>query len=156
MRLRIKQRLISNLDSYDIFNESGETVFTVKSKFANGHYLRIYNAAGQELGSVRERMLTFLPKFDLYIADRCAGHIQKEFTLFKPSFRLDFNGWKVAGNLMEWDYNILDASGRPVASISKEILKWTDTYVLDIAEEQNALYVLMVVLAIDAEKCSRS
>ena len=57
---------------------------------------------------------------------------------------------------MEWDYNILDASGRPVASISKEILKWTDTYVLDIAEERNALYVLMVVLAIDAEKCSRS
>ena len=61
MRLRIKQRLISNLDSYDIFNESGETVFTVKSKFANGHYLRIYNAAGQELGSVRERMLTCRP-----------------------------------------------------------------------------------------------
>ena len=57
---------------------------------------------------------------------------------------------------MEWDYNIIDASGRPVASISKEILKWTDTYVLDIAEERNALYVLMVVLAIDAEKCSRS
>ena len=156
MKLRFKQRLISGFDSYDIFSESGDTVFTVKGKFANGHYLRIYNAAGKELGSVRERMLTFLPKFDLYIADRCAGHIQKEFTLFKPSFRLDFNGWRVEGNWMEWDYNILDASGRHVAAISKEVLNWTDTYVLDIAEDRDALYVLMVVLAIDAEKCSRS
>ena len=31
----------------------------------------------------------------------------------------------------------------------------TDTYVLDIVNPEDALYVLMFVLAIDAEKCSR-
>jgi uncharacterized protein YxjI len=35
-------------------------------------------------------------------------------------------------------------------------MKWTDTYVLDIVNPQDALAVLMVVLAIDAEKCSRN
>ena len=37
----------------------------------------------------------------------------------------------------------------------KELFHWTDTYVIDVAEEKDALYALMVVLAIDAEKCSR-
>lgn len=34
-------------------------------------------------------------------------------------------------------------------------MNWTDTYVLDIANPEDALTVLMLVLAIDAEKCSR-
>ena len=46
--------------------------------------------------------------------------------------------------------------GQTVAAISKELLHWTDTYVLDIAKPEDALYVLMFVLAIDAEKCSRN
>ena len=32
----------------------------------------------------------------------------------------------------------------------------TDTYVIDVQDPGNALYVLMFVLAIDAEKCSRN
>lgn len=42
-----------------------------------------------------------------------------------------------------------------IASISKELLNLTDTYVLDVADPADALYVLMFVLAVDAEKCSR-
>ena len=41
-------------------------------------------------------------------------------------------------------------------SITKELLNWTDTYVIDVADPGNALCVLMLVLAIDAEKCSRN
>ena len=84
------------------------------------------------------------------------GTIRKEFTFLRPSFTLDFNGWRVEGSFMEWEYRILDAQGRLVASISKELFHWTDTYVIDVAEGENALYALMVVLAIDAEKCSRN
>ena len=45
---------------------------------------------------------------------------------------------------------------RTVASISKELFNWTDTYTIDVADPGDALYALMVVLAIDAEKCSRN
>ena len=53
---------------------------------------------------------------------------------------------------MEWDYTITGAGGREIAVISKELFHMTDTYVLDIADPENALYVLMFVLAIDAER----
>ena len=156
MKLRFKQKLFSWFDSFSIFDESGDVVFTVKGELAWGHLLRIYNARMEELGSVRERVLTFLPKFDLYLSDQYAGCIQKEFTFLRPSFRLDFNGWRVEGDWLEWNYSILDDSGRAVASVTKEIWNWTDTYCLDIALGRDALYVLMIVLAIDAEKCSRN
>ena len=60
------------------------------------------------------------------------------------------------GSFMEWDYTIVDGAGRQVAAVSKELFHWTDTYVIDVADDRDALYALMVVLAIDAEKCSRN
>ena len=99
--------------------------------------------------------MSFLAKFELYVGGEYAGCIQKEFTFFTPRFDIDFNGWQVSGSVMEWDYTLTDAEGRQVATVSKELFHWTDTYVIDVAEEKDALYALMVVLAIDAEKCSR-
>mgnify|MGYP000335023896 FL=1 len=52
------------------------------------------------------------------------------------------------------DYTITKPVGETVATVSKELLQWTDTYVLDIVDPADALHVLMFVLAIDAEKCS--
>lgn len=155
MKLLLKQRLFSWLDSYDVYNEEGQTVYTVKGQLAWGHCLKLYDAHGEEVGMVKERILTFLPKFEIYMKDRYVGCINKEFTLFRPSFHIDYNGWQVQGDWFEWDYRILNSSGIPVASISKELLNWTDTYVINVHEPQNALSALMLVLAIDAEKCSR-
>lgn len=156
MKLLFKQRLFSWFDSYDIYDESGAAVYTVKGQLAWGHCLKIFDAAGRELGTVRERVLTWMPKFELYLGERCIGCIRKEFTLFRPRYNIDCNGWRVEGNWLEWDYSIFDGAGNPVASISKEIFRWTDTYVIDVNRPADALCALMVVLAIDAEKCSRN
>lgn len=156
MKLLFKQRFFSWFDIYDIYNESGETVYTVKGQLAWGHCMKIYDARGMEVGTVRERLLTFLPKFEMYLKDRYIGCISKEFTFFRPKFNIDFNGWHVDGNWFEWDYQIVNESGKTIADVSKQLWNWTDTYVIDVCNSQDALYALMLVLAIDAEKCSRN
>jgi len=155
MKLIFKQRFFSWFDSYDVYDEAGSTVFVVKGELAWGHLLRIYDADGGEVGCVRERILSWLPKFEMYLGDRYIGCISKEFTFFRPKFNIDYNGWHVDGDWLEWDYTILDASGRNIAGVSKELWNWTDTYVIDVQHRQDAVYALMLVLAIDAEKCSR-
>lgn len=155
MKLLFKQRLFSWLDSYDIYDDAGNTVFVVKGALAWGHLLRIYDARGNEVGYIREKMFSFLPKFEMYVGDRYAGCISKEFSFFRPKFNIDYNGWHVDGDWFEWDYAVLDSVGRSVASVSKELWNWTDTYAIDVYDPQDALYALMLVLAIDAEKCSR-
>ena len=155
MKLLFKQRFFSWFDSYDIYDEAGNTVYVVKGELAWGHLLRIYDAQGNEIGSVQEKILTWLPKFEMYLGDRYEGCISKEFTFFKPKFHIDYNGWQVTGDWFEWDYTILDAKGAPVAQVYKELLNWTDTYTIDVRDPKDAVCALMLVLAIDAEKCSR-
>lgn len=130
-------------------------MYVVKGQLAWGHCLKIYDAGGYERGTVKERILTFLPKFEVYEGERYIGCISKEFTFLKPRYNIDFNGWHIEGSWTEWDYSIMDGTGRMVATVSKELFHMTDTYVLTIADSANALYVLMFVLAMDAEKCSR-
>lgn len=156
MRLLFKQRLFSWLDSYDIYNEAGEPVYTVQGQLAWGHCLKIFDVAGRELGTVKEKVFTVFPTFEIYLGEQYMGCINKEFSFLKPRFNIECNGWTVDGNWLEWDYRILDPAGREVAVVSKELFHWADTYVLDITQPQDALCVLMLVLAIDAEKCSRS
>ena len=156
MKLLFKQKLFSWFDSYDIFNEAGETFYTVKGELAWGHLLRIYNNRGLAIASVKEKVFSWLPRFEMYVGEQYAGCIKKEFTFLKPKFSVDFKGWQVDGDWFEWDYNILDFSGHCVATVSKELWNWTDTYIIDVLNPEDALYVLMLVIAIDAEKCSRS
>ena len=155
MKLLFRQRVFSWFDSYDIYGEQGETLFSVKGQLSWGHCLRISDAAGNPIGMVKEVVLSFLPRFEIYAGDRLLGSIRKEFTFFKPKFTLDMNGWTIDGDWFEWDYSIRDASGRTVATISKQLLNWSDTYLIDVANPADAIPALMVVLAIDAEKCSR-
>ena len=155
MKLIFKQRMFSWFDSYDIFDEAGNTVFTVKGQFAWGKTLKIFDAAGNELGTVKRRLFSFLPKFDLYQGDTCFGTITKEFSFFKPKFHIDCNGWQISGSFWEWDYEIIASYGERVAVISKEFFNWTDTYIIDVLRSEDALPALMLVIAIDAEKAER-
>ena len=155
MRLLFKQRLFSWFDSYDIYDENGNTVYTVKGQLSWGHCMKIFDAHGNEIGMIQERVLTLLPKFEIYLGGNYMGCIRKEFSFFKPVFDIDYSGWHVEGDFFEWDYNIMNSTGGCIARVSKELLNWTDTYVIDVNNPQDALGALLLVLAIDAEKCSR-
>ena len=139
-----------------IYDEDGRTVYTVEGKLSWGHCLHILDARGEHIGTVQEKVFTLLPKFELYIHDQYVGSIQKQFTFFQPRFDIDCNGWQVEGSFLEWDYTVREACGALVATISKELFNWTDTYVIDVMDPKDALCALMLVLAIDAEKCSRN
>ena len=156
MKLLFRQRFFSWLDSYDIYDETGNTVFTVEGKLSWGHRLHVLDAAGRHVATLQERVFTFLPQFEIYIEDEYVGCIRKEFTFFTPKFTIDCNDWEVDGEWLEWDYRITSPSQGHIATVSKEVFNWTDTYVIDVTEEGNILGALMVVLAIDAEKCSRN
>ena len=155
MKLQFKQRFFSWFDSYDIFDEQEETVYTVEGKLSWGHRLHILGSRGEHIATVKQKIFTLMPGFELYVGEELIGTLQKEFSFFKPRYYIDFNGWQIEGDFFEWDYSILEGE-RTVATVSKELFNWTDTYAIDVAEPGDALRALMVVLAIDAEKCSRN
>ncbi len=77
MKLLFKQRMFSWFDSYDIYNEAGDAVYEVKGVLSWGHCLKIFGPDGAELGTVKEEVFSFLPRFALYVGGECVGQIKK-------------------------------------------------------------------------------
>ena len=153
MRYQIRQRILSWTDSFDITDENGMPAYTVRADLlALSHVLRVYDQEGYEIGLVREKLFHFLPTFEVELDGELVASIRKELTFLRPSYRIDSEGWSVEGDLFGWDYQILKAD-RLCGVISKEVISFTDTYVIDIEDPADELMVIMLVLAIDVANC---
>lgn len=157
MQLRIRQRVFSWTDSYDVYDETGEARYEVSAEFLTlGHQIHVYDKrSGRELGSIHEKLFTFLPEFEIVIDGKLVGTIRKEFSLFTPRYQVDYRGWEVEGDLMGWDYRVMKGNTE-IMSISKEIFNWSDTYVLSYTNPANEMPGLLLVIAIDAVNCSKN
>ena len=154
MKMLFRQRLFSWLDSYDVYGEDGSVLFVVKGALGWKHCLKIFTPDGREAGMVRERWTWWKPRFDLTAGGRAAGCITKEITLLRPRFTLDFRHWEITGDWLGWNCRIMDGSAC-VAVITKRLWKLTDTCGIDVVNPDDVPGTLMVVLAINAVKCSQ-
>lgn len=154
MKLMINQRVFSLTDTYDVYDESETPKYFVKSEFLSiGHNIHVYDTNNNEVGAIHQRLLAFLPKFEIEINGTTVGIIQKELSFFKPKYDIDCNGWKVNGDLFGWDYKVYSGSA-PIVHISKEPFHWGDTYMLDFYNPEDEIMGLLLVIAIDAANCS--
>ena len=157
MQLRIKQRVFSWGDTYDVYDQYGEPKYYVAAEvFAFGHQIHVYDKrTDREVGSIHQKLFTLLPQFEIVVGGQTVGTIFKEFTFFKPKYQVDFRGWEVDGDFMGWDYTARQ-NGRAVLSVSKELLAWGDTYVLQYSNAADEIPGLLLVLAIDAVNCDKN
>lgn len=156
MELRIKQRVFSWTDTYDVYDETGEARYYVEAEFLTlGHQIHVYDKrSGRELGSIHQRLLTFLPAFEIVIDGQVRGTVSREFSFFVPRYNVDFRGWDVEGDVMHWDYRVTQGN-RQVMTISKELFRWGDTYVLRYDSPADEMPGLLLVIAIDAANCGK-
>ena len=153
MKLIFKQKILSFLDSYNIYDENEKVVFTVKSKFRLfGKHFYVYDKMGQIIGELRQKIFSFSPAFEIYLDWQYVGGISKRLSFFKHTYVVDYKDWLVEGNFFEWNYTIKKCVDEVVATVTKELFNFTDTYTINVVDEKDAIPALMLVLAIDAEK----
>ena len=152
MKLYVKPRAFSWFDNYKIFNEDGEAVYSIKGELSWGHCLKMYDMEDKEVCVIRENRDALLPKFEMYVDGNYIGSINKEGDVDKNAYSIDYNGWRVEGDLMEVEYRIYNGLGYQVAIMSKEVLNQKDTYRIKITNPEDELLILMITVAIDAEK----
>jgi uncharacterized protein YxjI len=101
-----------------------------------------------EVAFVQQRLLRLLPRFSVYTDGQHIADIVKEFTLLKPRYHIEGLDWQINGDFFAHDYSISGA-GRHIASIHKRWMSWGDSYEIDIADGQDIIMVLAVIIAID-------
>ena len=155
MQLLIKQRIFSWGDSYDVYDESEQARYFVKGKvFSIGHQIHVYNKqTGEEVGAIKQKLLTLMPKFEIIIDGRVVGTISREFTFLRPKYRVDFRDWEVDGDFMGWNY-VAHRGDYEVLRVTKKLLAWSDTYAIHYTNPADEVPALLLVLAIDAVNCS--
>ena len=81
MKLIFKQRLLSVLDSYDIYDEFGNTEYIVKGEIGLSHRFRIYNNRNIELAYIKQSLFKIFPEFKMYINGNYVGCVKKRFSI---------------------------------------------------------------------------
>lgn len=149
MKLYIKQKVFSWNDKFSVYDANGAERYFVEGEFFSwGKKLHVYDNAQREAAFIRQEVLTLMPKFIVSINGQDIAEIVKEFTFFRPKYRIDGLGWEIDGAFWVHDYTITQ-NGRPIVSISKEWFTWGDCYELDIENPEDEIVALAVVLAID-------
>lgn len=157
MHLYIQQRVFAWTDTYDIYDETGEARYEVRSDFLSlGHQIHVYDKrTGREVGSIREKMMVLRPKFQIIIDGQLMGSVRKEFTFLLPKYEVDYLGWVVEGNILGCRYQVFDGS-REVMSIARELFSLGDAYGLEYANPEDEIPGVLLVLAIDAANCTHN
>ncbi|NLV50009.1 MAG: hypothetical protein GXY20_04865 [Clostridiales bacterium] len=149
MKLYIREKVFSWKDRFTIKDEFGQDRYFVEGElFSWGKKLHVYGTDGSEAAFIRQKVWSFLPKYHVFVNGRQIAQIVKEFTFLFPRYRIDGPGWEVDGSFTAHDYRITQ-SGRPIANIHKKWMTWGDCYELDIANSNDEIVALAVVLTID-------
>lgn len=104
---------------------------------------------------IHEKLMTWFGKAEITVGDSIVGTITRKWSFLRPKYTIDYNGWQVEGDFLEWNYTIVDASGKQIAAIDKELFHWGDTYALTILNDTDEQDVLIMALTIDMLNCGQ-
>ena len=150
MKLYLKQKIFSFRERFFVYDEFGNEKYSVEGAlFSIGKRLRVYDMNGNEVAFIKQRVLSFTPRYKIFIGGKEIAEVVKHFTLFKPHYSVLGTNWEVNGDFLDHNYAVYD-NNLPVATVRKEWMTWADTYSIDIAPYADELTALATVLVIDA------
>jgi uncharacterized protein YxjI len=158
MRYQIKQRLWSLAGRFDIADELGEPILEVVGKiFSIRTEFTIQSLQGAELAHIRQRLLSWLPRYDITRGGELLATMVREWTWFKPRYTIFTTGGaplSISGSLWQHEYNF-ESEGRTIAQVTRPVWSLRDNYGVEVFEPKFDALVLAAVIVIDSIVASR-
>ncbi len=160
MKLYIKQKVFSIGAKYNVCTAEEQPVYTAEGEiFTIGAKVHLYDTEGRELLTIKQKLLTFMPLYEVYQGDALFATLSQKFTFFKKKIEVSstYGDFIIDGSFWDHDYTIT-CNGKLFGSVRKEWLTWGDVYELNINSEQeeHAAFFVALVLAIDSILASQS
>ncbi|MBW1799914.1 MAG: LURP-one-related family protein [Deltaproteobacteria bacterium] len=152
MRYIMKQKFWSLGDDFFIKDENEEDIYRVRGKaFSCGDKLHMHDMDGAELANISQKMLSLTPRYEINKGDQKLAEIIKEVSWFKSKFTLDVpgpNDYTISGSLLDHEYGF-KRNGNEVAWVSKKHWSLSDTYGIEIADDEDEIAILATCVVID-------
>ncbi len=152
-RFRLRQRLLSIGEDYDIEDDQGRPVYKVDGKVLRlRETFELRNQRGEEVLTIREKKLALRDSMKLLRDGRTVATVRKAwFTPLRDSFSIEVEGGEdlvAKGRILDHEYEIRRGN-TSVARISKSWFTLRDTYGIDIREGEDEALILGITVAID-------
>ena len=90
MKLYIKEKVFSWTDRFTIKDEYGEDRYTAQGELISiGKKLHVYDRFGEEVITIRQKVVSLLPRYDIIIRGREFGRLVKKITLLRHKYALE-------------------------------------------------------------------
>ena len=147
MKMLFEEKIVSWLDSFDVFDEIGRKLFRIEAKKdGGGKRIKVYASYlhNKSVATLKERPEE-APAVEIKHGTRFVSVVR----YLKPRrfFDLGFIDWYAAGNFRTGDFFIYDANNRTVASIGTAFTRQGDFRVIDTLPEYT-LHSLTFTLAV--------
>jgi uncharacterized protein YxjI len=151
-RYRMRERVFAIGDDFWVETGGGERAFKVNGKALRLRKTLVVEApSGKELFTVRERKLSVRDKMTIERHGGTAATVKKALIGLRERYNVDLDGGgelHAKGNIVDHEYEI-ERDGRTVAQVSKRWFRIRDTYGIEIAESENAAFLIAVTVCID-------
>ncbi len=165
-RLIVGQNPYTFKETFYVFDEMQEAKYMVKGRLISStHNLSLYDTGGKILlGRVREKHITFRSPFSLEhnpkdfvieIGGKKLGKMKSRYAFGKSKFEFTFNKWVVQGNISGLKYKIVSGQ-QTIMEINEQLGTIGDTYHVDITNPNDEILCILVLLAIDSSRTSKS
>ena len=152
MHFRIKEKFWSWGDTFSILNSDDHPVYHVKgSVFSWGDNLSFQDFEGNEIALISQTLLSWKPRYQIFVRGQVFAEVVKEWTWFNKKFTLDVpgpNDYTIDGSFWSHEFTFV-REGRVVATVSKKLWAWTDSYGVSIADGIDEIPILCTCIVID-------
>lgn len=151
MKFYVREKVFSFGDNFTIKDIDGYDAYKVVGKvFSFGNKLHLYSMDGRELAYIEQKLFKFLPEYHIHMDNSVVAVLKKEFSFFKPRLHIDsiFGSFDIEGNIFAYNFTVY-RNGVSVADISKRAFAFSDTYEVDINDNESYPFILSMVIVID-------
>ncbi|WNC71532.1 LURP-one-related family protein [Thalassotalea psychrophila] len=152
-KFQLKQRFLSLTEKFEIKNEQDEIVYFVDGKFFSiGKTFHLKDSNANELAEIKQKVISLRPTFYINFKNGQQAKVVKTFLpIFKSRFAIKFEGREITatGNFLSHEYQFSEA-GVAVAEVSKKWFSFSDTYGLNVENDELNELALCILIVIDA------
>ena len=154
MLYHIRERAWSLTEAFLVRDQGGNPMFEIRGKFFHiGDNLVMYDiASGMELVQIQQRLLSLMPRYDIYRGGQLWASMHEQFKLFGERFKIEgANGmvFHVDGDIWNWNFSLSDDYGNLLAQIGRQFSLFRDSYAVEVASNVDAPFVIALAIVID-------
>jgi uncharacterized protein YxjI len=152
-RYKMRQRLLSIGEDFEIEDDQGNPVYRVDGKLLRiRETFVLEDLAGHEVATIREKKIALRDTMNVLRGGEVVATIRKAWvTPFRDKFGIDVRGGEdmvAQGKILDHEYEIRQG-GETVARVSKHWFTIRDTYGIEVAPGHDDGLILAVAVAID-------